>query len=327
MSTITELEKGKIIPIEVPTTNYLKSVNFYLVQKNRELFLIDAGYHHEAHWKVLNDVLSEHHFSIQDLTAILLTHHHIDHVGLVHMISKKYKIPVYIHPHSLPKLKVDPEFIYFSYHFFKNIYQKMDTGKFGEREIEARYKRQMENNLSALDWNVFPIEQKELFGFEIIDIPGHAQDQVGFYLPKEEIIFVGDLLINHLRTNAFVEPNLNGKSIPALQQHIESLEKIIALNPIFAFSGHGNVIKEPALLAKKRLEAIDSKMKSILLMIEQGISTGREIVMKRHPDKYEKIFATLMSDTLSFLEYMESKGLIRKNETNGIWKWVVNTSI
>ena len=309
--------------MEIPTANFLKSVNYYLVEKDGNLFLIDAGYNQDPHWDFLLQTLHKQGKDLKDIHAILLTHNHIDHVGLVHRISKQTDIPVYIHPYALPKLKGDPEFVYDSYLFFKNIYEKMDTGDYGRGQIEARYQRQMNNQDSALNWNVQAIEQSEIFGFEVIGIPGHAPDQVGFYLSDKEIIFVGDLLIEHLRTNAFVEPSLDGTWIPALEQHIDSLKKIIDLKPKIAFSGHGKMIDDPAKLARRRLNAIESKMNSFLSLIEQGISTGREIVLKRHADKYDKIFSTLISDTLSFLDYMESIGMIERQEIDGIWKWRV----
>lgn len=321
MTTVLELANVTVIPLEVPTTDFLKSVNFYLVQMDGETLLIDAGYDHESHWEHLQQSLQKQGVKLTDLTAILLTHHHIDHIGLVHRISKQTDIPVYVHPYALPRLKGDPEFLYRSYLFFRHLFEKLDTGDFGREQVEKRYRRQMENKRTALDWNVKALEHKQLFGFDIVEIPGHAPDQVGFYLPEEDIIFVGDLLIDHLRSNAFVEPDFDGKRIPALQQHIDSLKKIIALNPKIAFSGHGKVMEEPAKLAERRLTAIEAKAESFLSLIEQGFSTGREIAMKRHPDKYDKIFSTLMSDAMSFLDYMEARKMIVKKEKNGIWEW------
>src|SRR5690625_676737 len=321
MTYTIEKTNTKIIPLEVPGPNTLKSINFYLLQKNDRTFLIDAGLDKDTYWEYLQQSMQANGIRFRDLTAILLTHHHFDHVGLVHRISKEYDTPVYIHPYALPKIKGDPEFLYKNYTFFADLLNKLNTGEFGAEQVKARYKRQMNNPKTALNWNVKAIESSTLFDFEVIEIPGHAPDQVAFYLPEESIIFIGDLLIDHLRSNAFVEPALDGSRIPALTQHVASLEKIIELNPETALSGHGKVIYEPAKLAKRRLDAIEAKAKSIKSIIEAGITTGREIVKKRHPNKYEDIFFTLMSDTLSFLDYLETKGQLTKKEKNGIWHW------
>ena len=325
MTYTIEKTNTTIIPLEVPAPNMLKSINFYLIQKNGRTFLIDAGLDKDTYWEYFLQSMKANGLKVRDLTAILLTHHHFDHVGLVHRISKEYDIPVYIHPYALPKIKGDPEFLYKSYLFFADILNKLNTGEFGAQQVKARYKRQMNNPKTALDWNVKAIEANTLFDFEVIEIPGHAPDQVAFYLPEENIIFTGDLLIDHLRSNAFVEPAPNGSRIPALTQHVASLEKIIELHPETALSGHGKVIYEPAKLAKRRLHAIGTKAKSIKAVIEAGFTTGSEIVKKRHPNKYEDIFFTLMSDTLSFLDYFEAKGELTKKEKNGIWYWDVES--
>lgn len=288
------------------------------------MFLIDAGWNKETYWEYLKATLKNNGLEIKDLTAILLTHHHIDHIGLVDYIATKYNIPVYVHPYALPRLTGDPEFLYRSFLFFKDILSKLNTGNVGFEQIKARYNRQITEQKTALDWDLRPLQTESLFGFQVVPIPGHSPSQVGFYLPEEEIIFVGDLLIDHLRSNAFIEPALDGSRIKALTEHLESLERIIALNPKIALSGHGKVIDDPRKLAKRRIDAVEAKAQSIVTMIREGVSTGSEIVKQRHPDKYEKILLTLMSDMLTFLDYLEDRGDIKKEEVNGIWHWSAN---
>lgn len=325
MSYVIEKATTKIIAIEVPAPNILKSINFYLVQKNESLFLIDAGLDHDIHWEHLEKALHTHGLHVDNLTAILLTHHHFDHLGLVYRIAERKDIPVYIQPYAIPKLKGDPEFLYKNYRFFRELLVRLNTGDFGIEQVNARYQRQMNKTKTAIDWNLKEIHTDTLFDFQVIDIPGHAPEQVAFYLPEEDIIFLGDVLIDHLRSNAFVELALDGSKVQALEEHIQSLEKIITLNPDIAFSGHGKMIKEPSKLAVRRLAAIEAKANSFLSMIDAGISTGSEIVKQRHPNKYEELFFTLLSDALSFLDYLEAKGKLIKKEINGIWHWQRNS--
>lgn len=309
----------KIIPVEVPVSNSLKSINFYLVERNHSLFLIDAGVNDETYWDAFISALQEHGYQLNDLEAILLTHHHPDHIGLVYRIAKLIDIPVYLHSYGLPELKGDPEYLYMSYTFFKDLFNKLNCGDFGDAEAGGFYQYLLNQKETVLDWDIREIAQQTVCDFKVIDIPGHAPDQVAFYLEDEDIIFGGDLLIEHQAVSAFVEPALDGTRIKALQQHRDSLEKIIQLRPETLLSGHGTVIKEPAILAKKRLDAIDKKAKRFLSMIEKGIPTGSELVKQRNPVKYEKMFATVMQDALSFLDYLEDTGKVAKEEVNGIW--------
>lgn len=321
MSLIIDTDKTKIITIEVPVPNILKSVNLYLVERNNSLFLIDAGYNEDIFWNHLETAIHTHGYKLSDLDAILLTHHHIDHVGLVYRIIEQFDLPVYVHPQAVPKLKRDPKYLYMFYQLFKDLYVKLNTGDFGQKEIDKLYTKQMAVDVSAIGWDFQEIQRDTVFDFEVIHIPGHASDQVAFYLADENVLFGGDLLIEHQAVSAFIEPSFQGGREDVLNQHLESLEKIIELSPKLTLSGHGVPIKDAASLAKKRIAAIDKKSESYLKLIESGVSTVSEMVKVRHPVRYEKIFNTVMRDALSFLDYLEDTGKVKKEEVNGVWHY------
>lgn len=321
MSLIIDTDHTKIITIEVPVPNILKSINLYLVERNHSLFLIDAGYNEDIFWNHLETALHTHGYKLSDLDAILLTHHHIDHVGLVYRIKEQFDLPVYVHPQAVPKLKRDPKYLYMFYQLFKDLYVKLDTSDFGQTEIDKLYKKQMKVDVSAIDWNFQEIQEDTVFDFEVIHIPGHASDQIAFYLADEKVLFGGDLLIEHQAVSAFIEPSFQGGRGNVLKQQKQSLEKIIKLNPKLLLSGHGAPIKDAASLAQKRINGIENKSESFLKLVENGVSTVSAIVKERHPIKYKKIFHTIMRDALSFLDYLEDAGKVKKEEINGVWHY------
>ena len=126
---------NEVFPILVPVNNKLKSVNFFLVKQENSLTLIDAGFNTDDCWLHLQMTLKMNGYSLRDITEILLTHHHVDHIGLINRIIAEHPIPVYIHPYAIPKLKGDPDFIKMRLDFFKNLYQEMDCGEMGEKQV------------------------------------------------------------------------------------------------------------------------------------------------------------------------------------------------
>jgi glyoxylase-like metal-dependent hydrolase (beta-lactamase superfamily II) len=57
-----------------------KWLNFYLVEEDGEFTLIDAGY--AGYWRHLTDAVEALGTSLEAIREVILTHHHVDHVGI-----------------------------------------------------------------------------------------------------------------------------------------------------------------------------------------------------------------------------------------------------
>ena len=311
----------EVFPILVPVNNKLKSVNFFLVKQENSLTLIDAGFNTDDCWHHLQMTLKMNGYSLRDITEILLTHHHVDHIGLINRIIAEHPIPVYIHPYAIPKLKGDPDFIKMRLDFFKNLYQEMDCGEIGEKQVEYFYKKAVQAKDERIHWDFREITTNQLFGFDCIEIPGHAPDQVAFYHQASKGLFVGDLLIEHMSINAFVEPDSNGNRPKTLVQQKLSLEKCLALSVETVYSGHGRIIEDPVPLFKKRIKEIDEKADSFMEIIRTGVSTASEIAQYRYKTKYDKQFFNVMSEVIGYLDYLEVHGKLNKEFVKGVWSY------
>ena len=67
------------------------SGNSSLVQSKDINILIDAG----VSGKKIVDALASINIAIENISAILVTHEHSDHIQSIATLSKKYNIPVY----------------------------------------------------------------------------------------------------------------------------------------------------------------------------------------------------------------------------------------
>ncbi|KNC19705.1 Zn-dependent hydrolase [Arthrobacter sp. RIT-PI-e] len=70
--------------------------NVYLVEDENGLLLVDTGLPRSR--ALLSSALSQIGRSVRDITAIVLTHGHFDHVGTAEQLRTRYGIPVYCHP-------------------------------------------------------------------------------------------------------------------------------------------------------------------------------------------------------------------------------------
>src|SRR5690625_4254598 len=158
---------------------HLKSVNFYLVEINNRFVLIDTGIASEACWDKLVMTLKQHNLTFSNIEAIMLTHHHSDHSGLVNRIRQISNIPVYAHPESINRLKRLPHFLRKRVQFFEQYYKKM-----GAQDELDNYIHYLNNAINkhtnqTITGEILPIKEgDDLYGLSVIDIPGHSPDHL-----------------------------------------------------------------------------------------------------------------------------------------------------
>lgn len=314
----------KVIPVIVPVEDGLKSINFYIAKHGQSLSLIDAGLNNEACWDSLISTLQKYGWNFSDLTEIILTHHHIDHIGLVNAIVAKHPIPVYASPISLPRLKRNQAFLEMRMEFYAKLYEEMGCGEVGKQRVAFLKKSIVENQNQAIEAEIHEITDERLFHFDVLEYPGHAPDQLAFYDRKQKSLFAGDLLIQHISSNALVEPDECGNRLPTLSQHVHSLKQCNELQMELVYSGHGEIIHQPHELIKNRLNGIEDKSERFFSMIQSGITTANELAQTYYKKRYKSLFQLVMSEVIGHLDYLEAKGKIEKEFSQGVWHYFSN---
>lgn len=314
-------ESSEIIPIVVPAKGSLKTINFYLVRSGQSLILIDAGLNNQPCWEALLQTLKENDLTVEDLNAIILTHHHFDHVGLVNRIVEKHPIPVYSSPLSIPRLKRDRHFLEMRVQFFEKLYREAGCGPMGEKRVKELQNAIETNKDHAIQADITEITGLSFLQFKVIDVPGHAHDHIALQDEDRNWMFAGDVLIKHISSNALVEPDFKGNRLPTLVQQRDSLLKISELNPTTVFSGHGDVIENPQQIIGKRIERMDDKAMKILQLIQSGQTTPNDIAISYYQKTYEEQFHLVMSEIIGYLDYLEANQAVKKDFVHGTWQY------
>lgn len=313
-------KQSKVYPVMVDVKSNLKTVNFYLIETGKSLILLDAGLNNEDNKKALRKSLHKNGFSLEDLTEIVLTHNHVDHVGLVNWITENHAIPVFAAEEAIPRLKRDREFLEMRLDFFAALYKEMGCGEEGDKQVAYLTKAIEENKSQSILPDITPIGRTHE-GFDVIEVPGHAPDQIALLDVNERELFAGDLLIEHISSNALIEPDDSGRRLPTLTQHKKSLEKVRDLKVKKVFSGHGRIIENPDTLLKRRLAGIDRKADRLKNVIKNGQATGSEIAQSYYGKMYDTQFSLVMSEIIGHLDYLEEKQQITKEMKNGVWHY------
>lgn len=309
-----------VYPIVIPTQSGLKSFNFYLVQKGDSLTLIDAGIDTEECWTSLNQTLNEQGFSVSDLTQVLVTHNHHDHVGLINRIAALKDLPIYAHPEAIYRLKRDKEFFSMRVDFFDQLYEEMGCGEAGKLQVQRLRDAVAKNKDNAIHSEIIPLlDTSGVSGWQVMETPGHSPDHVVFFDKKRRWLFAGDHLLQHISSNAMIEPDRHGGRGTSLLDYAQSLHQCSQLDLEILFTGHGDFIYDYKDLIASRLQRMKEKAEKFLRIIEKGTSTASDLAQLCYRHKYQSEFALVMSEIIGHLDYLEANNKVHKVKKNGVW--------
>lgn len=140
--------------------------NCYLVwNEKKEAMLFDCG---GENITSLLDFIKDHDLTI---SGLILTHGHGDHIGGIHKFIEVFpNATIYIGNEEIE--------------FFTNPSFNLSLGIFGYEIIyTGKYKTLKGGDI--------------IFGFEVIDTPGHTIGSKCFYNPKDDFLIVGDTLFRY----------------------------------------------------------------------------------------------------------------------------------
>lgn len=145
-----------------------------------------------------------------ELTHILLTHSHFDHVGGLKELKEISNAPIYIHPEAIPMLKLAPQ----------------SAARF---QLSVAQPPATDELLTEGD-----VIQVGTLKLDVLFTPGHAPGHVSFYLAEDHVIFDGDVLFQQ----SIGRTDLPGGDHDLLIQVIR--EKLMVLpDETAVLSGHG----------------------------------------------------------------------------------------
>ncbi|WP_439443299.1 MBL fold metallo-hydrolase [Listeria aquatica] len=243
-----EIIEDRLYRFKVRKKNVNSSeANIYFLKK--EQILIDAGYESYDDYIRLNKELSNIGFHIEQIQAIIITHHHSDHIGMLQYFPRY--IPIIAHP--------DLNY-YISSRNNGDIKNSIpDLGLSTEEEMQIK-KHLISFDLSKLgviksiqDFRGFRMKNISIF-----ELSGHSSTDIGIILEDLKIAFTGDFLLEKIFFDSIVDIDprtgqLNRKLKIKFKKNLLMMRKQ-GFN--FLAPGHGDLIT-----TKKNL--IDMKLKRL----------------------------------------------------------------
>ena len=297
----------------------LQSFNCFVTENNGQLILIDGGIPHDAFFQYAEQTLMQRGYDFSDLDAIYLTHHHEDHVGLLPLILAKKQLPVYVHDEAIPRLLFDTNFLSMRIAFYEQFYTRMDCLADARPRLEkqrATLQKASEKRIEA-DYRVIAAGDK-LGRFDIIGLPGHSTDSIGYYDAQTQELYAGDTILKNTSTNAIIDPLVTGEYMHANLLQRQSLETIKDMPIRHLYAGHQPIFSNVSEIATQKISRLNDKAQHLLTLLEQPM-TGRQATQAFYNRLYERQFSLVLSEIAGQLDYLQQQQKITATFENGLY--------
>jgi len=267
--------------LPVPTPFAVGAVNAYLIEDD-PLTLVDGGPNSGKALDALGEQLTAHGHSIDDIGRVLITHNHIDHIGLVEIIVEHSGAEVAALGAAANRLadfetdrEADDAFAV-ELMLRSGIPTDVTTAL---RSVSGSFRdwgSRVDVTRRLADGETIEFADRTL---EVLHRPGHSPMDTLFWDAERRILFAGDHLLAHISSNPLISRPLDGSGgrTHSLIDYIASLQQTRELPAEIVLGGHGEPITEHAELIDARLASIERRKEKIFDLIAEQPRSGYEL--------------------------------------------------
>ncbi len=276
-----QIEAVKLkLPFDNPNIAYV-----YLIDNE---IVVDGGFCSKEHAEIIEELCDK----------VLITHHHIDHVGVVFFSE----VEAFIHP-------LEKEFIemYTIPNKFTEFYSRICR----MFSIPTKYVEP----IRIIDLMKLRIKAKLAYvqdlDLNVVHVPGHTPGHVCVLV--DNCLISGDAIMSKTTPNIGYYPGFN-----IMEKYLRCLESLLGMGIEVIYPAHERPIYDVEDCISTLIEHYKSRIREVyelvgdesktVLEISRGVRWSSGSFDKL--DDFNKFLA--LSETLSCLEYLESRGMVKR---------------
>jgi glyoxylase-like metal-dependent hydrolase (beta-lactamase superfamily II) len=267
--------------LRIPTPFAVGRVNCYLIE-DEPLTLVDTGPNSGKALDELESQLSGHGHSIEDLDLLIVTHQHIDHLGLAEIVVQRSGAEVAALGAAAERLAnfdddAEAEDRFAVELMLRNgIPEEVTVALRSVSRSFRGWGSHVEVTHPLADGQALPFRDRTL---QAIHRPGHSPSDTVFWDRERQILIAADHLIAHISSNPLISRPLDGseKRPQALVTYIESMRKTREMPAEIVLSGHGEPIVDHVALIDDRIAKHERRKEKIYELIAEQPRSGFEL--------------------------------------------------
>lgn len=307
--------------LTLPKTS-LRSLNSYVIEDGDGFAIVDTGFNLDQTYEELVSQLAENGFRLEDITKIVITHFHGDHIGLTQRLRRFCSQPPMLHEAEIALVKLAASGLEKR---FGPIAEYMRLNGMPKELVEKVLRQHPAVRTRSIDLNPnpwTPLRDGDLiqiggFEFRAVWTPGHSPGHVCLYEPKKRILIAGDHILPK------ITPNITrlAEDDDPLTKYLQSLKKVEALDVDLVLPAHRWIYRDHRERIRQLRQHHRRRLSEVIeILSRKKEATAFEIASEMTWDvdypsweafpAFQKHFAH--GEALAHLKPLEDRGLVRK---------------
>ncbi|MDQ3675432.1 MAG: MBL fold metallo-hydrolase [Actinomycetota bacterium] len=317
--------------LPIPTPFQVGTVNTYLID-DEPLTLLDSGPNSGTALDTLERALAGHGRQVEDLELIVVSHQHMDHLGLVEILRRRAGAEVaaldLLAPYAAhydDGMQADDAFavrVMTEHGIPEDMRIALLTISHGYRGWGAA----ATVTRPLADGSELGLRDRTL---RVLHRPGHSPSDTIFHDPQRGIVLGADHLIKHISSNPLISRPLEAPiddgdgTAPerphALEIYMDSLRATRAMADVnLILAGHGEPVTGHVALIDERFRQYDRRAEKIHAVVAVQPSTAYEIAQALWGDVAVAQAYLTLSEVLGHVDLLLADGRVVQERDDGV---------
>lgn len=318
VEVLAEAKADGIHTMPVPTPFAVGRINCYLIEGS-PLTLIDAGPRSEQSLAELDIHINDAGHRVEDVELIVVTHQHIDHIGLIKTVAGRSGAEVAALDTAVERLATFAESsdadddLAVSLMLRHGVSQDIANALRGLSENYRSWGDQVDVTIPLAEGSHLELGDRKL---KVLHRPGHSPSDTVFWDEERRMAFGGDHLLSHISSNPLISRPLDDSPgrTRALVDYTASLLETQKMPIDLMLSGHGDPITDHAGLIDKRMASQLRRLEKIHGILAEEPRTAHAVAEQIWGNvAVTQAFLTL-SEVIGHLDILMDDGRVAERE-------------
>jgi glyoxylase-like metal-dependent hydrolase (beta-lactamase superfamily II) len=334
--SLADARAAGIHQLAVPTPFLVGRVNCYLIEDD-PLTLVDTGPNSGKSLDELEQGLRELGHRIEDLGLIVITHQHIDHLGLLEIIARRSGAEVAAFHLLGPYLRefsasaaADDEFS-MQIMLRHGVPAELVTALGSVGAAFRGFGSSGDVTTPMHDGEQLTLRDRTLTA---LHRPGHSPSDTLFWDDRRQILIAGDHLLARISSNPLLSRPLDAAGAPspggearerphALVDYIASMRLTRELPAQLVLGGHGPPVRNHAALIDERFRMHERRARKLRRMLEPAPLTAYDLALQMWGNvAVTQAFLTI-SEVLGHLDLLIAEGEVDEESDETVTRFAV----